>query len=248
MPVVVDSTRCPCSTPCFPAKMCPHDVLHFDFNEPKKPATLNPELCGDCRGICTNFCDPQALQFARTMDELRLTEATLLGTMTTEEINAERERIKNQAEQQKQQQAAVQEVTTEGFEQEVLRAKLPVVVDFWAPWCGPCKSFAPTFSQVAQEYSGRVKFCKINTDAEPSIAQALRIQSIPTLIVFFQGQVLGSVPGAMQATQLRSTIEQVLQAVGGAAGAAAESPAAPSPVDEMLQPSQAQPKEKKIIS
>jgi thioredoxin len=211
MPVLVDAERCPCDTPCFPAKMCPYDVLHFDFEHRTLPATLDPNLCGDCKGICTNFCDPRALRFAPTMAELRLIEAELLGSLTNAEIAAERKKLKEQQERQKQ--AAVIEVTTASFEQEVLRAELPVAVDFWATWCGPCKSFAPVFAKAAEEYAGKLKFCKIDTDKEQSLAQAMRIQSIPTLAFFYRGQVLGAIPGAMSAAQLRATIDQVLRGV-----------------------------------
>ncbi len=212
MPVFVDTNRCPCATPCFPSKMCPYDVLHFNFDAPTQPATLDPQRCGDCKGICTNFCDPHALHFAPTMDELKLAEAEFLGTMSAEEASAERKKLKEQAAAASEQ--TIVDVTTASFEQEVLRAALPVVIDCWAPWCGPCKAFAPVFSQVAHEYRGRVKFCKINTDTETPLAQAMRIQSIPTLVVFSGGQPLGAIPGAMSAAQLRSTIEQVLQSVG----------------------------------
>lgn len=213
MPVVVDTERCPCATPCFPAKMCPYDVLHFDFDTPTNPATLDPELCGDCRGVCTNFCDPRALRFAPTMDELRLMEAEMQGTMSTEELSAERKRLKEQADAAKQQQQAVVELTAATFEQEVVQSSLPVFIDFWAPWCGPCKAFAPTFAQVAQEYAGKVKFAKVNTEVEQSLAQAFRIQSIPTMVIFYAGQVLGNFSGAVNAAQLRSAVEQVLQSV-----------------------------------
>lgn len=230
MPVVVDTTRCPCVTPCFPSKMCPYNVLLFNFDEPALPATLDPEGCGDCRGVCTNFCDPRALRFAPTMNDLRLLEAEMLGTMTAEQIQAERKRIKEQAETEAKKKELVIDVTAATFEQEVIQASLPVLVDFWAPWCGPCKAFAPVFSQAAQQYTGKVKFCKVNTDAEQSLAQALRIQSVPTLFVFYRGQALGAVPGAMSAAQLRSMIEQVLESVApAAASAAAQKPAGTAP-------------------
>lgn len=213
MPVFVDPSRCPCATPCFPAKMCPYGVLQFDMTTPTKPATLNAELCGDCRGVCTNFCDPQALRFAPTMEELRLVEAEILQTMSSEEISAERNRLREEQEASNKKAAAVTEVTSATFEQEVLQASLPVFVDLWAPWCGPCKSFGPVFEQVAQEFAGKAKFCKINTEAEQELARALRVQSIPTLFVFYGGQALGGRPGAMSAAQLRATVEQVLQSV-----------------------------------
>jgi thioredoxin 1 len=224
MPVFVDPSRCPCATPCFPAKMCPYQVLQFDMANPTKPATLNAEQCGDCRGICTNFCDPRALRFAPTMEELRLVEAEILQTMSSEEISAERKRLHEEQEASKKKAAAVTEVTSATFEQEVLQASQPVFVDLWAPWCGPCKAFGPIFEQVAQEFVGKAKFCKINTEAEQELARALRVQSIPTLFVFYGGQALGGRPGAMSAAQLRAIVEQVLQSVQ-----AAPTPPAPPP-------------------
>ncbi len=234
MPVLVHPERCPCANPCYPSKVCPYDVLHFDFVNPTRAATLDPTLCNDCRGVCTNFCDPRALLFAPTMEELRLLEAELHGTMTAEEIAAERKRIKEEAERKKH--AVVLEVTTATFEAEVLRAALPVVLDCWAPWSEPCKTFAPIFAQAAQEYAGKLKFCKVNTDTEQSIAQALRIQSIPTLFFFFKGQVLGALPGALSAAQLRTAIEQVLRTVASAPAAAAAGSTPRTPAERPVVP------------
>ena len=82
----------------------------------------------------------------------------------------------------------ITELTSETFENEVLNSKLPVLVDFWASWCGPCRMLAPTVDQLAEEYAGKVKFCKVNVDAQPQLAMAFRVNSIPTLICFRDGR------------------------------------------------------------
>lgn len=79
-------------------------------------------------------------------------------------------------------------VTEENFEAEVLKADKPVIVDFWAEWCGPCKMLAPIFDELAEEYSDKVKFAKLNVDENRDIAMKYRVMSIPTLIVFRDGE------------------------------------------------------------
>lgn len=103
---------------------------------------------------------------------------------------------------------------TETFDQEVLKSDRPVLVDFWAPWCAPCRMVGPIVEELATEFSGKVKIGKLNTDDHPKIAQRYRIMSIPTLILFQNGKVLDTVIGAQPKAQLKSFIESALSQNG----------------------------------
>jgi len=89
------------------------------------------------------------------------------------------------------------EVTDANFDSEVLKADKPVLVDFWAPWCGPCLSIAPYLDRVAGEFAGRVKIAKLNVDENPVIANAFGIRSIPTIGLFMGGDAVDGVMGAV---------------------------------------------------
>jgi thioredoxin 2 len=94
-------------------------------------------------------------------------------------------------------------LSTASFATFVERSEMPVVVDFWATWCAPCKIFAPVFAQAANEHKLDLRFGKLDTDAEPTIAQRYAIRSIPTLIVFKDGAEAERVSGALDAARLR---------------------------------------------
>ena len=94
-------------------------------------------------------------------------------------------------------QGSTVDVTDATYEAEVLRSALPVVVDFWAPWCGPCKAISPAVEQIARERAGGLKVVKVDIDANPALAERLGIQTIPTLMMVRGGEVVSKSTGAM---------------------------------------------------
>ncbi len=102
----------------------------------------------------------------------------------------------------------VGDVTDATFEAEVLKSAIPVLVDFWAPWCGPCRAVAPVVDEIANAYKGRLKVLKLNTDENPKTAQSYRISGIPSLMVFKNGQPVEQVVGAVPKSTLSSAVEK----------------------------------------
>ncbi len=101
-------------------------------------------------------------------------------------------------------------VTDNNFEQEVLKSEKPVLVDFWADWCMPCKMMEPTFKSLSEQYNSKIKFGKLNTDENPRIPTQYNIMGIPTVILFKDGKVIDQIVGAVPKSNLEKMFSKVL--------------------------------------
>jgi thioredoxin 1 len=104
-------------------------------------------------------------------------------------------------------------ITDSVFEEKILKSTLPVVVDFWAPWCGPCRMVAPVLDKLANEYSSRLLIAKVNTDENPLWAQKYNVQSIPTMLFVANGKIIHRQVGALPEPYLREVVIQFMEAV-----------------------------------
>lgn len=104
-------------------------------------------------------------------------------------------------------------VTDAAFEKTVLESSLPVIVDFWAPWCGPCKMVAPVLDKIADEFAGELLVAKVNTDENPQWAMEYGVQGIPTMLLIYDGKVVNRQVGALPEPMLRDVIDQFLEVV-----------------------------------
>ncbi len=105
---------------------------------------------------------------------------------------------------------AISDITDANFESDVLQADTPVLVDFWAPWCGPCRQLSPIIEELAKEYDGRVKVCKVNIDEQPGSAAKYGVRSIPTVMLFKNGNAEATKIGMANKTEFSNMIDSAL--------------------------------------
>ncbi|HET9017524.1 MAG TPA: thioredoxin [Thermomicrobiaceae bacterium] len=215
MPAVIDPNVCDRHfAGCFPARMCPQHA--FSFDDARGLVVIDSDLCGDCPGPCMNFCDRYAIRFAADPTEFEVLRDKTFGILS--EVDAAEELKRRKEEREAAEKAAAPEpavvaATDATFDEVVLKSDLPVMVDFWATWCGPCKAMAPVFEALAEQYRELIRFVKVDVDASPKLSARYRVQSIPTLAFFWQGQLVDAFAGALPEAELQSVAYEFLAAV-----------------------------------
>jgi thioredoxin 1 len=160
------------------------------------------------------YCGEEVVRRPRPWGtDLPLAVELLQETVRSRNPQVEQSEQKSETQVEEKQQVVANKpvvVTDVTFEQEVLNSDIPVLVDFWAAWCGPCRMVAPVLDKLAGEFAGQIKIAKVNVDENPGLSQAFRIQSIPNLMVVKERTIIFNQPGALPEVALRDLIKQAI--------------------------------------
>lgn len=208
MPVLIDYRVCDNAPGCGASRACPTGAIAYDRHENK--VLVNNDNCIDCEHQpCVHYCPAGAVKFAATYEELeKLKAAVESSSLSRDDLLEQKYGIRPG--DPRELGPNLIHVDDENFAAEVVNSPLPVVVDFWAEWCAPCRILAPTFKALAAEYEGRVRFAKLDTEEAPRTAARYGIMSIPTMLFFVDGRVVDQAVGALPAAAIRQKVDRVL--------------------------------------
>ncbi len=207
MPAIIDSRLCDNSMSCGSARFCPKGAIVL------KPGnvSINSDLCGDCPGHCVRGCPAKAVKYAPADEFEALLQDMKSDTRTEADLFEEMYGVKpvDPGETGRN----LIHLDCGNWNEKVLESPVPVIVDFWAPWCQPCKVLAPHFKKLAEEYEGKILFGKMNTEECQQIPAQLYIRSIPTLMVFFGGKPVDMAVGALPEGMLRDFLDKQVKSL-----------------------------------
>ncbi len=207
MPAFVDLRACDNSPHCNAARMCRRGAFSMSGGK----WAIDAETCGDCNGMCTRLCPSSAIHYAPTREALAALRNKLENSgETADDLFFKRYGVRPADPRSLGPNLAHVDCAT--FSNDVLASDLPVVVDFWAEWCAPCKAIAPAFKKLAAEFEGRMKFFKLDTEECQAVPARYAIHGIPTLLFFHGGREIAREVGAAPESQLRQKIQSILRA------------------------------------
>ncbi len=207
MPVIVDYRVCDNSPACSAVRVCPRGTLTFNHKENRVEA--DNEKCHSCAGPCARVCPAGAIKWYKTMDELEAAKVEMeSSTLSKDDLLEQRYGVRPG--DPRELGPNLHHVDCSNFQSEVLESDIPVVVDFWAEWCAPCRILAPTFKSLAAKYEGKVKFGKLDTEECMEVPGEYVIMSIPTMLFFHKGQVVDQAVGALPAEAIQRKLDAIV--------------------------------------
>lgn len=206
MPVLIDQRVCDNSPGCSAIRVCPKDAIIYDRKKGK--IVEDNSRCTSC-GICQRVCPAGAVKVYPTDAALEAAKKEIENsTLTGDDLLEQRYGVRPGDPHELG--TNMFQADCSNFADEVLKSELPVVVDFWAEWCAPCRILAPTFKDLAAEFDGKLRFAKLDTEECQQVPAQYGIMSIPTMLFFHKGRIIERAVGALPKDALRSKIKTVL--------------------------------------